>query len=324
MTTTDTEADRIRRILVLLDGSPYAECTIPHAVKLADSLRAAVLLLIVNEPGGALSENELDRGARAETAHEYLSRKVQLLQELGISVETLVLEGNPAERTLQAARTASADLMILSTHGRSGLTDFPLSGTASKVLAGAPMSVMVVPSEQGPTISSDYPYRTILAPVDLTSHSYASAHLAAHIARGHDAELLLVAVVPTPEILTTSAAPRSLGIARQISQINRGNATRHLGELMKELEGSVRVRRLIVDDADVSRALEKVAEDESASLIVVGAHGRSGDPAHPHGVVATRLLERVARPLLVFQTGPITSVARPSGKAGLLVPILLA
>jgi nucleotide-binding universal stress UspA family protein len=176
---------------------------------------------------------------------------------------------------------------------------------------------MVVPSEEGPITSDDHPYRTVLAAVDLTSHSFASARLAARIARSHEAELLLITVIPTPEILSTSAEPGSLGIARRLSQINRGTATRHLGEFISELDGSLRARHQVVENPDVACALEKVAREENASLVVVGAHGRSRDPDHPHGVVATRLLDHVTRPLLVFQSGGRPGGARRNGEGGM-------
>jgi nucleotide-binding universal stress UspA family protein len=321
----ETQAGHVDRIVVLLDGSALAECTIPHAVKLADALRSRVLLLLVNEPGGARPTWESERGARSgETGQSYLSRKVRLFDELGIRVSTLIVEGIPAERALEVAEVTTADLIILSTHGgKSGLTRFPLSGTASKIVAAAPMSVMVVRSEEGPITSDDYPYRTILAPVDLTSHSYASARLAARIARSHEAELLLVTVVPTPEMLNTPPASASR-LAERLADFNRGSALRHLGELTAELGGSVKVRHRVVEDLDVAHGVSTVADDENASLIVVGAHGRSLDDAYPHGVVASRLLEHVTRPVLVFQDEGEPEHERSSSESSRSLPAEIA
>jgi nucleotide-binding universal stress UspA family protein len=301
MTTGRTRS--VSRILVLLDGSPLAECTLSHAVKLAAALGARVRLLAVTEPRVSDRQAGVDAQAK-ETAQLYLSRKVRLFEEFGIPVDTQVVEGHPAECAVDVARGGDFDLILLSTHGgRTGLTPFPLSGTASKVVAGAPMSVMVVRSDEDPSACCESPYETILAPVDLTESSYGSARLAAAVATDQGAELLLLTVIPAPEILNTAAegSPSST-FAERLAELNRDAAERHLDALASELEGPVRVRYRIVEDTDVARALSRVAAVEDASLIVVGAHGRSNDAAYPHGVVATRLLEHVTRPVLVYQS----------------------
>lgn len=302
------------RILVPLDGSALTECTLGHAVKLARAFDARVLLFWVTEPEAGA---DIVRGdaAKAE-AQSYLSRMAGLFEEFGIPVDTEVLEGHPAERTLDLARSLEADLILLSTHRHTGLTQFPLSGTASKVVAGTTDSVMVVRSEEGPTNTLDAPYRTILAALDLTEHSIRSARVAATIARSEGAELVMVTVLPRPEVLGEDRGGERARIARRLVTLNRESAERRLRSLAAELSGTgVRVRWRAVEESDVVQALERLAEAEDASLLVLGARGRSDDAERHHGAVAARLLEHVDRPVLVFQNGAgpggFGSAARP-------------
>lgn len=301
----------IDRILVPLDGSTLAECTVPHAMKLARAFDSRIVLLSVTEPdpAGDDSNSYQWRMARAET-HGYLGRIEAIFEEGGVAVESRVLEGRAAERILDAARETRADLILLSSHGRGGMTEFPLSGTAGKVLTAANTSVMVVRPEEfapraagAPSGADVTPYGSVVAPVDCTKRSAWSARLAAAIARAEGGELVLVTVVPAPEVLgeapTWSEAPK---LARRLAALNRERAERYLEALQNELGGpELRVRSRLVQDPHIVPALEKVALEEDASLLVVCAHGRSADNGFPHGTVASRLLERATRPLIVFQ-----------------------
>ena len=305
----------IERLLVLLDGSALAECTLPHAVKVARALGASVCLLHVRESDHDQGARDRSGPAGHSEAQGYLSRLVPLFNEFGIPVETRIREGRPAEQALEVAAAEKAHLLVLSTHGHTGMTEFPMSGTAAKVLAGANVSLLVVRSQECPGGTSDEPYERILAAVDLTEHSDQSARAAGKIAKAEECELVLATVVPLPEVLQVgpgelerrSETPartvprRRDDFATKLAAMNRESADRHLAALKGELEaGGVRVRRVVAESKDVAMALEELAAKEDASLVVLGAHGRSEDPTRPQGAVAARLLERVTRPVLVL------------------------
>src|SRR5574341_442815 len=117
---------RIRRILVPLDGSPLAESALPFVEDLAMGLHASLLLQSVIVPAAALYAGaflpsttpalaEFEGGMR-----EYLGEVEKRMKDLGIQADSNAAIGSAAETILDTAKQSSADLIALSTHGRSG------------------------------------------------------------------------------------------------------------------------------------------------------------------------------------------------------------
>src|SRR3989304_8634759 len=114
-------------ILVPLDGSDLAEAALPYASSIAKATGARLLLFTVW--GGADSElithlpdvaEDLSRRAKGYY-QEYLTDVAQKLEAAGIQAETEVRIGNPAEEILRALNERDPQLLVLATHGRSGL-----------------------------------------------------------------------------------------------------------------------------------------------------------------------------------------------------------
>jgi nucleotide-binding universal stress UspA family protein len=148
------------------------------------------------------------------------------------------------------------------------------------------------------------PYRTILTPVDLTEHSKRAARVAAEMARAEGADLLLVTVAATPEVLGEDASGERMSLARRLAESNREAARRELEVLRSSLGGNLNARALVIHARDVVMALEDLAESADASLLVLGARGRTENPEHAQGAVVSRLLEHVQRPILVVRDSP--------------------
>jgi nucleotide-binding universal stress UspA family protein len=301
------------RILVPLDGSALVEVSLRHAAKLARAFDARVLLLWVTdaEPAAGGPDHERWSVARSE-ARAQLSRLTQLFQSLAISVDTRIASGDMAERTLEAAADETADVIVLSTHHWTGRTRFPLSGTASKILAAARDSMLVVPSQEELATLIDTPYRTIVAAVDLTDHSRRSAAVAAEIARAEGAELLLLTVIEIPEVLGADPGGERASLVQRLVQLSRDRVQGELDELRASLDADLRAGTLVIDARDVAIAVEELARSKGASLLVLAARGCKENVDRPQGAVASRLLERVSCPVLLFrERAPISAAELP-------------
>jgi nucleotide-binding universal stress UspA family protein len=135
-----------RRILLPLDGSPLAESIIPHAIRLGRAEHARFTLLRVVEPlvllapAPFVTPTDLAPERTSEQvvqAEEYLDRVAERLRDEGAQVVTqVVVSERPAEAILEAAERSVADLIALSTHGRSGLSRLLAGSVADKVLRG--------------------------------------------------------------------------------------------------------------------------------------------------------------------------------------------
>ncbi|HEX9370885.1 MAG TPA: universal stress protein [Roseiflexaceae bacterium] len=134
-------APALRRILVPLDGSALAEQALPLAATLAAETGAALLLLLVVEPSLGM-ELGMPPRLRPDQALSLLrdrlmreaDRVVGGLDRGHVSMTPLVAEGHPAEAIVDIAAQRHADLIVMSTHGRSGLRRWALGSIADKVL----------------------------------------------------------------------------------------------------------------------------------------------------------------------------------------------
>jgi nucleotide-binding universal stress UspA family protein len=140
-------------ILVPLDGSELSECGLSHVKAIAGGLNVPdVVLFMVYEP---LPRSQLaaytpsDFFEKAEQdgkkyAQEYLSKKANELRTSGINATIAFDVGNPAEKILDYARKNGADLIIMSTHGRSGVARWAMGSVADKVLRHSVVPVLTV------------------------------------------------------------------------------------------------------------------------------------------------------------------------------------
>ena len=143
-------------ILLPLDGSKLSECAIEHLRAIASGCQASqVLLLSVvgqYEPGsgfrwgGIISESQMAQAAREaeKTAQKYLAGVQKKLEKDGLTVSTEVLVGTPADSILDYAKANAVDLIIMATHGRSGISRWAMGSIAERVLIAAPMPVLLV------------------------------------------------------------------------------------------------------------------------------------------------------------------------------------
>src|SRR5690606_14201337 len=107
-----------------------------------------------------------------------------------------------AKQILAAVRDERADLLLLTSHGEGGISEFRVSSTAAKVIASAECSVLLVPALETAEMSEETSkYTRIVVPVDGSARSDWAALQAACIAQGSEAELVLVHVVRHPELV---------------------------------------------------------------------------------------------------------------------------
>jgi nucleotide-binding universal stress UspA family protein len=149
------------RILVALDGSPAAERVLPHAEALAASFGSHIVLLrailspeMVIAQGGVgdaavgqippALDPEPVLEADHDTSIEYLNAVAARLRTAGADVNVETPEGAANSVIVERARQLPADLILMTTHGRSGLGRIVFGSTADSVLRHAPCPVLLV------------------------------------------------------------------------------------------------------------------------------------------------------------------------------------
>lgn len=138
-----------KKVLVPLDGSALAESVLPHAVALAKGCNIPeVWLLQAEEPlpvteGMTESMLKVHEQRRSESLR-YLERTSQRLTKDGVSVKYEVQEGEAGETIVRFAEKNGVDLIIMATHGRSGVSRWVFGSVADKVLRAARVPVLLV------------------------------------------------------------------------------------------------------------------------------------------------------------------------------------
>jgi nucleotide-binding universal stress UspA family protein len=139
-----------KRALVPLDGSPLAESVIPFLMRIAGLLDMSVTLLTVLEPiptivgDGTQPVIVDDVQTRTRDAEEYLAPIAAMLRARGVKTSWVVRRGRAPKEILAAARDADADLIAMSTHGRSGLGRLLFGSVAEQVLRHADVPVFMM------------------------------------------------------------------------------------------------------------------------------------------------------------------------------------
>lgn len=146
--TSDTRA-RPGLIVLPLDGSSLSEGALPCAEAFARAIGASLLLITVWEGiDTSLSrERELFERVSSKEEHdhrEYLSRVAQRLERSGLHVETDFLIGKPADEILRVVGEREPRLLVLATHGRSGLSRWRYGSVAGRLVREAPVPTAVV------------------------------------------------------------------------------------------------------------------------------------------------------------------------------------
>jgi len=142
-----------KKILAPLDGSELAERALEHIKIVTEGCRApkVVLLQVIPwpaHPAHTLSDELIrSEGEKAETdARDYLARVAGSLKADGIAVEIDIAHGGAAEAILDYAKKNKVDLIVMSTHGRSGVSRWFFGSVAERVLRHSAIPVLIVPS----------------------------------------------------------------------------------------------------------------------------------------------------------------------------------
>ncbi len=297
-----------RNILLPLDGSSLAECAIGHTIALARAFEARVVLLRVLEKpfqnGCSQPVDPLDWRMCKVEAKSYLDRLVPQFREGGALVEPILLDGEPAQHILKSVSERGFGLVVLSSHGQSGLSIWNHGSVIRKVIAASQASVMIVRAYRANARDEDLArYKRIVVPLDGSKRAECVLQPAMALARSCGGHLVLVHVAARPEMPRVKLPTREdLDLAKQILERNQEEMTRILEQLQTRLNVSSEVR-IVIDD-HVTEKLHEVVRQEKADLVILSAHGYSGRAKWPYGCVATNFIEYGFTPLLVIQDLP--------------------
>ena len=296
----------IDHILVPLDGSELAECVLPHLMAIAPITGARVTLIHVLERnlshnGSAAPTDPLGWHMQKQESQSYLDRIAERLQKVDVHVEQAILEGNPAETLIEFARTSDADLLLLSTHGRTGLSAWNVSSVVQKILFRSYKSTLLIRAFTSPP--DDVQYHRLFLAIDGSARAEYILPFAMSLAQSHQSNVVLGMVIQTPQTMQRfPLSEEDAAWIREFTEKNQNDASRYLEQLATQLSlKDVPAQTKIVVSENAPGAVYDMAEESDADLIMIAAHGASGERRWPYGSIASSLIAYGRTPLMILQ-----------------------
>jgi nucleotide-binding universal stress UspA family protein len=304
----------VKKILVPLDGSKTAESALPYARALAEKLDADVELLEVIDLTEIAGNVSADQVALTNNAGEHTSRKLDpYLTQIAKSFPHLrthcrVEQGMAAAVIVDAAAADKETLIIMASHGRSGIYRWLLGSVSEKVLRGASNPLLLIrASEQSPT-DGQATLRSIVVPLDGSKAGELALAPALELARAMKIEIVLLRTYELPatayyraDDYPASAAAFIPSYAELVEEMSR-EAREYIDLKVKELrsQGLEQVRSQVLEGKAADEII-KLARNTQDSLIAMCTHGHSGLKRWVLGGVTEKIVHYSSSPVLVVQ-----------------------
>ncbi|MFC1954731.1 universal stress protein [Chloroflexota bacterium] len=305
------------RILVPLDGSELAEICLTYAVELAGKLDIDLTLFHVS--GSATRSNlPMQRAYIQHVANVTQKQARDIQKETGmkpkghlVKVQGELVEGFPADEILRYAEENSIDVILMATHGHSGLRRWTIGSIAGKILGASRIPVLLVHTGiEIETPFNAWPSKTLLVPLDGSELAESVLPHVEAIAKQRGSvpvHVVLLRISERPVIPTyygTDISGPSIdwgNYAQQETVRRKKSAEKYLVEITKRLkESKINVTAKVIE-GKAKDEIVTYANDHPYSIIVMASHGRSGLSRLVYGSVAANLLQGVSNPIFLIK-----------------------
>lgn len=304
---------KLRRILVGTDFSPESQIALEHALRVARHVRAQVILAhagtaidaadaALAPESAALLEYERIVAEHVAENREQLAALVASVRARGVDASIREVEGFPDTGIAEAADQVDADLVVIGTHGRTGLKRLLLGSVAERVVRLCRRHVMVARPPGGQEGDATG-YQRILVPTDFSPRAEMALELALDLAApGGRLELLHAWSLPA---LTGSLVPGRVSesaLEPVRASIEAGVREKGSALMARHARAGVHMELTVVNDP-AARAIDQRAET-GHDLIVMGGHGRRGLRRLILGSVAEATVRHAPCSVLVVHEPP--------------------
>jgi nucleotide-binding universal stress UspA family protein len=298
----------IETILCPVDFSEPSRLALQHAGAVAKWYGAALHLLHVHArtpipagPPEVMPVLVMTREQR-EQLDEALGRMATDEVAPGVQTEIAIAEGRADREIVERAGAMKADLIVMGTHGASGVERLLLGSVTEKVLRRAPCPVMTVPPRTPDAVPLPPLFKRILCPVDFSSCSRAALTYALSFAREADAELTIAHVFELEGTLGENwrekLTPRS--VREELLELERDRQDKLAHVVPPDADTYCRIDTVMRRGTPYEEVLRLAAERHS-ELIVIGVHGRSAAEMFFFGSTTTQIVRHATCPVLTVR-----------------------
>jgi nucleotide-binding universal stress UspA family protein len=295
------------KLLVATDGSELAEAALPYAEELAGRLGSEVALLNIceSEEQRASNMRQLYMSRLAETLEQGIREYRRLaggLESEETKVESVIVTGNPAEEIIDYAETQHVSLIIMATHGRSGIRRWTMGSVATKVLRGSSVPLALIKAgEPRPAMRERWLLAKALLPLDGSEVGETAVAYVEELAVRLKMEVTLLQVVE-PKYIAIGAEPWDYSPYRQEwLEAMEQSACAYLAGIEQRLNAKGIVVNSRIESGVATERILEVAEQIGADVIAMSTHGRSGVARWAIGSVADRLAHAGNIPLILVR-----------------------
>ena len=291
---------QIANVLCPVDFSEFSRHALDHAAAIAGwyEARLTVLHVFQNRPAMDLPPMVLDDRERECLVRRL--REVTAPLPRDIPLELRVREASDIHREILAqADSVRADLLVMGSHGRSGVDRLLLGSVTEKIIRRIRRPVMVVPA-RAPDVPPDAPvhFARILCPVDFSHGSMRALEYAINVAQEADARLTVLHVIEVPPELQTNQLSADLDVAR-LRAVAEAASLRRLRELIPaDADGYCAIESAVREGA-AYREILKEALERATDLIVMGVQGRGAIDLLIFGSNTARVVRNSDCPVLI-------------------------
>jgi nucleotide-binding universal stress UspA family protein len=235
------------------------------------------------------------------------------LRDAKLKVKDVTMEGLPAECIVDFANNNNVDLIALSTHGRSGLSGWNVSSVVQKIILRSYKSILLVRAYNlSGSDSIEIHYHRLFVGLDCSARAEYVLPVAIGLSQFYKARLILGTVIRKPEMLDRfPLSDTDIDMLNRISERNYRAATHYFEQLNSQIsmQGVDLQTRLVVSE-NTTATLHDIVEQENADLVMLVAHGHSGEGRWPYGSVATSFIAYGTTALVIMQDLPGDEIKR--------------
>jgi len=278
-------------ILLPTDGSECAQAAVGYAADLATRYDARVHALCVAD--SRTLENAPHHDQIREERAEVAERTCNDVSVSGVPVEHAVRTDVPHRAILDYATEQDVDLVVMGTHGRTGVERYLLGSVTEKVVRLSEVPVLTVKAAEDGAVT--YPYTDVLVPTDGSEGAETAIGPAVDVANTYDARLHALSVVDTMAIGVDVRSGAMLDALEDSAQ----SAVESVEE--RATEASVSAVETAIEHGSPYRGIRSYVEERDIDLVVMGTHGRSGIERYLLGSVTEKTVRTSPAPVMTVR-----------------------
>jgi nucleotide-binding universal stress UspA family protein len=298
------------KIIVPLDGSPVAEIVLPYARWLAQGLKLPVMLLSAIDLDELVRHIVTERGLFLDTLDDFETRRrneyltATAKSFAGVVVECQVKKGAAADSIVESAAADKNTLIVMATHGRSGLQRWLLGSVAEKVLRATENPLLLVRASDTAPVNGVKPFDRIIVPLDGSSVAEQVLPAVAEVATGLDIEVALFRAYNVPYGSFYEGGGSYAVDLPRLSAAIETDVQLYLEE-RRSLLAKTGVTRIAYASKEglAADAIIDFARNKADGLIAICSHGRSGVRRWVLGSVAETVVRHASNPVLILRAG---------------------